>query len=144
MKRNHMNILARMIIINQCSSTIEHRTLYKQTTNKNLFMFKFVSYSTWNIFFRDSKFISSLEEWISKDFMNIVIDDSLSWWHLKDFIKSDKNEVTFNDCLEHFHKMKIRECHIAKQNFSRIFDWYRLIRVQDSRSAMSSRLILMN
>ena len=81
-------------------------------------MFKFVSYSIRNIFFRDSKFISSLEKWISKVFMNNVIDDFLSRWHLKKFIKSHKNEITFNDCLKHFHKMRIRKCHFAKQRFA--------------------------
>ena len=108
----------KMIWINRCSFTIEHRTLYKQTTNKNLFMFRLVSYSTWDIFFRDSKFISSLEEWTSRALMNNVIDDSLNRWHLKKFIKNHKNEVMFNDCLKHFHKMRIRECHLAKQRFA--------------------------
>ena len=107
-------------------------------------MFKFISYLIWNIFFRDSKFISSLEEWISRDFMNIVINDSLSRWHLRNFIKSDKNKVTFNDCLEHSHRMKIRECHIAKQSFARIFDRYYSTRVQDLWSVMFNHLISKN
>ena len=142
MKKDHVNILARMIVINRCFFTIKHRTLYKQTTNKNLFMFQLVLYSTRNVFFRDSKFISSLEKWISRDLMNNVIDDFLSRWHLKNFIKNDKNEITFNDCLEHFHKMKIRECHIAKQSFARIFDRYRSTRAWNLQSAMSNRLTL--
>ena len=90
-------------------------------------MFKFVLYSIQNIFFRDSKFISLNKTWISKNFINIVIDDFLNRWHLRNFIKNDKNEVTFNDCLKHSHKIKIRKCHIAKQSFARIFDRYCLI-----------------
>ena len=130
--------------INQCFFIIEHRILYKQITNKNLFMFKFVSYSIQDIFFQDSKFISSLEEWISRNFMNIVINDSLNRWHLKNFIKNDKNEITFNDCLKHFHRMKIWECHITKQNFARIFNRYHSIHAQNLQSAMSNRLTSMN
>ena len=118
--------------INQSFFIIEHWTLYKQITNKNLFMFKFILYSTRIIFLQDSKFIFSLKKWISRDFMNIVIDDFLSRWHLKNFIKSHKSEVTSNDCLEHFHRMKIRECHLAKQSFARIFDWYHSTRVLKS------------
>ena len=107
-------------------------------------MFKFVLYSIRNIFFRDSKFIFSLKKWISKNFMNIVIDDFLNQWHLKNFIKNDKNEVTFNDCLKHSHKMKIQKCHIAKQSFARIFDRYCLIRAWNLWSAMFNHLILTN
>ena len=81
-------------------------------------MFKFILYSIQVIFSWDSKFISSLEKWTSKDFMNIVIDDSLNRWHLRNFIKSHKNKVTFNDCLEHSHKMRIQEYHFAKQSFT--------------------------
>ena len=110
-------MFARMIVINQCFFTIEHWILHKQTTNKNLFMFEFVSYSTQNIFYRDSKFIFSLEEWTSRDFINNVINNFLSRWHLKKFIKNHKNKITFNDCLEYFWKMKIQECHLAKQSF---------------------------
>ena len=81
-------------------------------------MFEFVSYLIRSTFFRDSKFISSLEEWISKAFMNNVIDNFLSRWHLKKFIKNHKNEITSSDCLKHFYKMRIRECHLAKQRFA--------------------------
>ena len=108
----------KMIWINRCFFIIKHRTLYKQTTNKNFFMFRLVLYLTQNIFSRDSKFISSLEEWTSRALMNNVIDDSLNRWHLKKFIKNHKNEVTSSDCLKHFHKMRIQECHLAKQHFA--------------------------
>ena len=118
--------------INRCFSIIEHRILYKQTTNKNFFMFKFVLYSTRIIFLRDSKFIFSLEEWISRDLMNIVINDFLNRWSLRNFIERHKNEVTSNDCLKHSHRIKIRECHFAKQSFARIFDRYHSTRALES------------
>ena len=114
--------------INRCSFIIEHRILYKQFTNKNFFMFEFISYLTRIIFFWDLKFIFSLEKWISRDFMNIIINDSLSRWHLKNIIERHKNEVTSSDCLKHSHKMRIRECHFTKQSFARIFDRYHSIR----------------
>ena len=105
-------------------------------------MFEFVLYSIRNVFFRDSKFISSLEEWISKILMNNVIDDFLNRWHLKKFIKSHKNEITFNNCLKHFHKMRIRECHFAKKRFAcmikSIIVWFVL---SSLRSETFNRLI---
>ena len=136
-----MSIHAKMIWINQCSFIIIHWILYKQVINKNSFLFKFVLYSIRSIFFRDSKFISSLEKWTSKNFMNIVIDNSLNRWNLRNFIKNNKNEITFSDCLKHFHKVKIPECHIVKQNFVCIFNQYRSTCVHDFQSAMSNCLI---
>ena len=104
-------------------------------------MFKLVSHSIWDIFFQNSKFIFSLEKWTSRILMNNIIDDSLNRWHLMKFIKSHKNEVMFNDCLKHFHRMRIRECHLAKQRFACII---KLIIVQlvllSLRSATSDRL----
>ena len=119
-------------------------------------MFKFVLYSIQVIFFQDSKFISSLEKWTSRDFMNIVINNFLNWWHLRDFIKNRKNEVTSNDCLKHFHRMRIWEWHFTKQNFtcmiklisfdlcSRIFETRRLITWQMKELTFCQTIIVID